>query len=343
MRHDIYVNGRPVGEVGATVGLKFSHGRSYGPLRASWRMDPVRHPNLFWGASVLIMLGGCPVWWGFLNEPGRDGAMSALGLWEQGKGAQCLDATFATTAEPRDAVAQAIARGRLRWSSPVPNIYAGGAAQQMDAPYPLQSIVALLDRVAGEQGVSWFIDSFTGALATASNPTAPTWLVPALVAGQGLTPADDDVATHLVAEYLDAPGSRKPAGPVASPDYIPGAPSVEQRVDLIDKGFITAGQATAYMTNMFGQGVGSVGWADSLLLGWGDVLTMGGQPTEPSAVVAGSMGRLAGVWDDRAASPATDTDIVADETEFDEDANTVQVTPLGKAKRTLGEAMTWIP
>lgn len=338
----VWVNGRPLAEVGAWESVKYSHGWPYGPLRASWQMaDGVRHPNLFWGASVVLALGGIPVWRGLLNEPGRDGAMTALGLWEQGKGALCLNVGGSTTADPRDAVAQGITRGRLRWASPVPDFYVGAAAQQMDAPFPAQSIVALLDRVTDEQGSRWLIDSFTGAPITATDPTTPTWVVPAQVAGQGLTPADDGVATHLVGEYVTGPGQRAVI-PVASPDYIVGAPSVEQYVNLIDKGFINSTQAVGYLTNMFGKSIGKVGWADGLLLSRGSITTMGGNDLDPTAVVAGTMGRLNGVWDDRNANPFAATDIIAGETEYDEDADTVQVKPVGLARRTIGEVMTWI-
>lgn len=339
-----WVNGRPITEIGTWEGVKYSHGAAYGPLRASWQMaDRLRHHNLYWGASVVLVLGGVPIWRGFLNEPGRDGAMSALGLWEEGKGAQCLDASGANTAEPRDAVARAIARGVLHWSSPVPDFYPGAAAQQMPAPYPAQNVVTLLAKVAEEQGTRWLIDSYTGAPITRTDPTEPTWLVPALVAGEGLTPASDSVATHLVGIYLVSPGVfADPPPVVVSPDYVAGSPIVEQQVSLVHKGFITDTQARAYLTNMFGEGVGKVGWADGLKLGRGDVLTMGGQVLDPAMVIAGSMGRLAGVWDDRAPNPLASTDIVADETEYDEDADTVQVKPVGLERRTLKEQMTWL-
>lgn len=340
-----YVNGRPLGEVGSWAGVKFSHGWPYGPLRASWQMDPVRHPILFWGSSVVLLLGGIPVWRGFLNEPGRDGSMSALGLWELAKGAQCLDAAGATTAEPRDAVAQAISRGVLTgWSTVIPGIYPGTpAAQQMDAPYPAQSVVSLLDYVTEQQGTRWAISSYSGALYTAADPTVPTWRVPYQVAGLGLTPADDDVATHLIAEYLLGPGQLTVTNPaVVSPDYVAGSPRVERLVSLIDKGFITDATARTYLSNMYGRGVGKVGWADGLSLGRGDVTTNGGQPLDPALVMAGSMGRLAGVWDDRAGNPFGDTDIVAAETEYDEEQDRVQVKPVGMQPRTIAEVQTWV-
>lgn len=340
----VYINNRPLGEVGAWHGTKFSHGWPYGPLRASWQMDPVRHPNLYWGAPVIMTLGGIGLWRGFLNEPGRDGAMSALGLWELAKGAQCFNASGAATAEPRDAFVQARARGVLPgWADTVPDIYPGAAAQQMDAPYPAQSLASLLDYVTGEQGTRWAVDSYSGALIVAADPTTPSWVVPHQVAGEGLTPADDDVATHLYAEYLTGPGQvTVTTTPVVSPDYVSGSPKTERLVPLIDKGFITDATARTYLTNMFGKGVGRVGWADGLTLGRGDVLTTGGDVLDPALVIAGSMGRLAGVWDDRGATPFGNTDIVAAETEYDEDADKVQVKPVGLQPRTLAELQTWV-
>lgn len=339
-----FVNGRPLAEVDAWEQVKYSHGAAYGSLRASWQMnDGIRHRNLFWGASVVLVLGGCPIWRGFLNEPGRDGAMTALGLWEQGKGCMCLTSAGATTADPRDAVAQGINRSTLRWSLPVPDFYSGAAAQQMDAPYPAQSVVALADRVADEQGTRWRIDSFTGAAVTATDPTTPTWVVPDKFAGHGLTPASDSVATHLIAEYITGPGQRAITNPAeVSPDYVAGSPRVERLVPLIDKGFITDTQARGYLQAMFGKSVGKVGWADGFVLGRGEVITTGGGVLDPAGVIAGTMGRLNGVWDDRSPNPLGYTDIIASETEYDEDADTVQIKPVGLEARTLGEAMTWL-
>lgn len=341
----IYVNGRPLAAVGPWAGVKYSHGWPFGPLRASWQMNPVRDYNLFSGAQVLLMLGGIPIWRGFLNEPGRDGSMSALGLWELAKGAQCFNASGAATAEPRDAFTQARSRGALPgWADTVPDVYPGGAAQQMDAPYPAQSLAALLDYVTEQQGTRWAIDPYSGALITAADPTTPTWLVPHQVAGRGLTPADDDLATHLYAEYLTGPGQIAVTSPaVVSPDYIANTPRVERLVPLIDKGFITDATARTYLTNMFGKGVGKVGWADGLVLDRGDVLTLGGDVLDPALLIAGPtcMGRLAGIWDDRAATPFGNTDIVAAETEYDEANDQVQVKPVGMQPRTIKEAETW--
>lgn len=342
----ISVDGRPLNMVGAWDGLKASWGWPYGSLMASWQMSArVRHPHLFTGALVVLSLGGVPIWRGFLLEPGRDGAMSAQGLYAEGNGALCLTSTGSTTSEPRDAVTQAIARGALRWPSLLPEIYPGAAAQQMDAPYPAQMVTALLDHVSEKNGTKWALDPIDGRLVVAANPTTPQWRVVTL-AGAGLTPADDSTATHLIAEYIDAPGSRKMTPPVASPDYIAGAPRIEQHVDLIDKGFLTQTQATAYLTAMLGAGVGRVGWADNLTLARGDVLTMGGTTADLALVAAsaatGTMLRLDGVWDERAPAADGGTNITAEEAEYDEDADTVTVKPVGKQARTIREVPLWL-
>lgn len=345
-RITVSVNGRSLQEYGSWQSLKYSHGWPYGSLRASWQMrDGIRHPGLALGALVVLYLSGIPIWRGLLLEPGRDGAMEAVGLWEEAKGAMSLTATGAATAEPRDAVVQAINRGTLRWSTPVPDIYPGAAAQQMDAPYPLQRLTELLDHVTENTGTRWAVDSFTGRLVVAADSTTPKWIVPHLVAGSGLTPASDSVATHLLGEYIDGPGSRKQTPAVASPDYTAGAPRIEAHVSLISKGFITQAQAIGYLTAMYGNGVGRAGWADGLLLSRGDVFTAGGQTVDPAAVIAGPdcVLRLDGVWDDRSTSAQTAyTSIVGALTEYDEDADTVQVTPVGKETRTLKETPLWL-
>ncbi|WP_210651350.1 hypothetical protein [Nocardioides sp. SYSU D00065] len=343
-----FVGGRPLMEVGAWESVKYSHGWPYGSLRASWQMrDRIRHPRLTAGAVVDLKLGGVTVWRGELLEPGRDGAMQCVGAWERAKGAVTLAANGSTTSEPRDAVSQAVARGVLRWATPIPQIYAGTAAQQMDAPYPAQTVAALLDYVTQKNGTRWTVDSYTGLLVVAPDPTTPEWRVPHLVAGAGLTPADDSTVTHLIGEYITGPGQRAVTPPVVSPDYIAGTPPVEKHVgdELIGKGFLTEAQAVAYLQGMFGQAVGKVGWADGLALRRGDVLTMRGTVADPAMVVAGPdcMLRLDGVWDDRAAGgPAAATDIVAATTEYDEDTDSVQVTPVGKQARTVKELATWL-
>lgn len=342
-----FINGRPLQQVGSWEGMKYSYGWPFGSLAASWQMrDQIRHPLLHLGALVTLYLGGVPIWRGMLLEPGRDGRMTAVGLWEEAKGAVTLTAAGATTAEPRDATVQAIARGALRWAGPVPDIYPGAAAQQVDAPYPAQMLSALLDTTTSANGTRWAIHPFSGRLITAADPTAPSWRVPHLVAGSGLTPADDSTATHLIGEYLDGPGSLKVTPAVVSPDYIQGAPRIEKHVDLTDKGYITQAKAITFLTGMYGQGVGKVGWADGLQLRRGDVLKIGGNVADPAAVAVsvatGTMLRLDGVWDDRAAAgPTGFTDIVASEAEYDETTDTVQVKPVGLQARTLKEAMTW--
>lgn len=325
------VNGRWLSEVGSWSGLKFSHG-PHGALRASWQMrEGIRHHNIRAGALVTLMQGGLPVWRGFLNEPGRDGAMSGLGLWEEAKGAAALDGTNNPTSEPRDAVGRAVLRGALRWGSRE-ELYPGEAKQWTDAPYPNQSVADLLDKVATDTGTRWFIDDYSAMLRTAPDPTVPKWMVPHAVAGSGLTPADDNVATHLIGSFFSAPGT---PGTAIRGAVGPSGLRIEQHVNLSDRGFITQAEAEAILDAMLGTGVGQIGWADGLSLGRGDLFTLGGSVASPSLPRPGQMIRLAGVWDDRLASPTGYTDVVIEETEYDEDGDRVQVKPKGLQARTL--------
>lgn len=328
------IGGKWLASIGAHSPITVEYGQ-HGSEAASWEMDPkIRHQLLRGNVDVDIYDGGVCVWVGKMVEPGSDGKYAARGLWRQAETTYALDGSGNINSVPYSAIEFAIDRDDLSW--------VGGFANfpfvAWGAPSEPMTIAELLDAQVAELGTRWFVAPDKNVY-HAADPTAPAWVVPHAVAGEGLTPAEDDFFTHLLGRYLDA-GSVFRSTTVGSTEAETVFGRRVQLVDLTDLGNTTQVRANAVLTGMLLKSGARMGWGQGLELGYGQITTPGGTPAALSQITSLQMVRLAGTIDtSRPYLLKGFTDIVLDTVRYTDGAKTITVTPMGYAPRSYEDIL----
>lgn len=306
----------------------------HGSEAASWEMSPtLGHRRLRGNALVEIFDGGLCIWVGTLIEPGMDGAYAAKGIWRQAEDAPALNSSGAMSTVPNDIITGANTRGDISW-----NYATSISTSAWSTANGELSLANVLDGYAAETGTRWVV-SPTRVVSMQADPTAPKWHVPHAVAGRGLTPAEDEFVTHLVATYLVSAGAFA-TETMGSADSAAVFGRRAVPVDLVPLGFITAARANAILTGMFLRAGARMGWAEGLDLAYGQIATVGGTVATLAQVQAGQMVRLAGTVDSsRAYAMSGHTDVVIASSRYREGSGRIQLTPLGAASRTLRDVL----
>ncbi|MBA2952105.1 hypothetical protein GON03_19000 [Nocardioides sp. MAH-18] len=318
---------------------------SYGPVTieygkhgseaASWTMDPdFRHPLLRGNQLVQIYEAGLCVWIGTLLEPGSTGEYEAIGLWHQAETALAMDSSNVPTTVPDAAIAGAGARGEISWGGSVSAATWGGTS-----PDPKMKLAYLLDNYANENGLRWSVTP-NALIVMQADPTTPLWVVPHVVAGRGLTPADDEFATHLVGTYLSGAStySTRTIGSAAAANAF-GRKT--KWVDLTPMGVITPARADSVLTGMFLLAGARMGWAEGLELSSTQLTNLGGTRAPFVQVRSLQLVRLAGTIDtSRANQMPAYTDIVIGGSRYTDGSDQITITPMGFADRSLEGVLT---
>lgn len=319
----------PYGPVTVEFGL-------HGSEAASWEMDTYEtHPLLRGNQSVVVYDGGFPIWAGNLVEPGSDGLYSARGLWRQAENAPAITAAGAPTMVADTAILAANSRGDISWT------YTGSiSATAWAGSTEPTTLAQLLDGVAAELGTRWIVTP-NYEIKMMADPVDPTWQVPYAVAGQGLTPAEDEFVTHLVGTYLvSTPPDTFSTETVGSAASAAVFGRRTRPVDLTPMGVITAARANAVLTGMFLQSGARMGWGESLSLSHGELVNTGGAPAALAQVQSLQMVRLMGTVDmSRANLIRASTDLVIATSRYTDGSATIDLTPLGYAPRTLSDVL----
>lgn len=319
---------------GAFADVTVTHAWPHGSDEATWRMRPtVSHQVLDRGGSLVeVFNGGIRTWRGHLAEPAAQGQFSANGSWYEAKGVLALDGSGNATNIPDTAVDAAIARGAITWTRP-----ASLSAVSWGTPGEPMKLAELLDQAMAGLGQRCWVDA-NGAVRGSIDPLGIAFAVPRAAVGRGLTLAEDDYYSHLVGTYLAA-------GPVYATVTVGDALAAtrwgrkEARVDLTGMGIITAGTATTQLTNRLALSGARMGYAESLVVGRGEITTPGGTPAALDAVQAGQLIRLQGVSDRSRPADRPVTDIVLGKSVYTDGAPTTTLTPVGKAARNLTEVI----
>ncbi len=320
-------------EIGAFGPITVEYGL-HGSEAASWEMSPtLRHPMLRANSLVRVYDGGFRIWVGTLIQPGTDGQYAAKGIWHQAEDAPALNVAGAMSTIPNDIIAGAGARGDISWG------YATsiGTTAWSTANGEL-SLAQVLSGVAAEAGMRWVVSPEL-VITMQADPTTPKWHVPHAVAGRGLTPAEDEFATHLVGTYLVSAGvfATETVGSAAAATVF-GRRAVP--VDLVSLGFINAARANSILTGMFLRAGARMGWAEGLDLAHGQITTPGGTAAALRQVQSLQMVRLAGTIDTSRpnAMPAS-TDLVIATSSYTDGSGRIQLTPVGYAPRNLRDVL----
>lgn len=329
------INGQWLSTIGAYSPITVEYG-PHGSEAASWEMNAdLRHTYLRGNVAVDIYDGGICIWSGTLIEPSSDGKYRAKGAWHDAEGLYPMDGSGNLTTNIDLALFHSIiTRAELNWTqlASISNVeWASSATTDM-------TLADLFDRYAAENALRWWVTP-QRAIAFGADPTTPLWLVPHAVAGRGLTPAEDEFYTHLRGRYLDAGGVYRTTE-IGSADAAAVFGRRVQLIDLSELGNTTSTRANSVLTGMLLKSGARMGWGEGLELAHGQITTTGGTAAALNQITSLQMVRLAGTVD--ASRPYIFrgyTDIVLDTVRYTDGAQTISLTPMGYAPRTLGDAL----
>lgn len=331
----IRIGGTWLRAIGPFADVTHIHAWPHGFDQATWRMPPtLRHPTLDRGGAIVeAFVGGIRRGIGRLAEPAADGQYVANGAWSEAAGVYAVDAGGDATVSTNEAIQAAIDRGALTWTLPpdTAEIVWGEPTQ------PLK-LLQLLDEATKGAGMRWWIDA-DGAFRITADPTEPSYVVPQVAAGRGLTLAEDDYYSHLVGTYLGA-GPVFATVTVGDDDAAARWGYREAPVDLTDMGLIDSTIATSELTGRLELTGARLQFAQQLQAGFGQITTPGGTPVSLASPRAGQMVRLMGITDQsRPAGNRPYTDIVIGRSTYTDGAPTLSLAPVGLAARNLEDIL----
>lgn len=331
------VGGYWLASVGAWGDLTWSTRRPGGCYEASWSMDlppDYRHPALERGKKVEVMDGMLPIWTGTLTEPDRSSqawSLTAEGLCREAEHYFAFDGSLNTVSTADTAVDNAITRG-LPWIRR--DSIATFALVEGDTTGGLNTVAALLDAFSDRLSQRWEVDA-AGVVTMTADRTTPTWHLTPGVASLGV--ADDEYASHVYGRFQDS-GNAGAYTTVVASDAAAAARwgHREYPADLTPLGPIPASRATSIVNGILAKGKGRPGYTNGLEVTSYELTNAGGNPADLSAVVAGQVVRAHGMFDDtQYLSGQPFLDMVLGEVSYTDGSETVNLTPLNTAPRTL--------
>lgn len=334
--YQLKVGGWWLSQVGAWSGLTWSHRNPGGCWEASWTMAGLpadfHHDALNRGRAVEVYAGAKRLWKGVLGEPDRESwQVVATGLAQEANNYLCLDGAGNATSVLDTAIDAAIARG-LPWKR-LASLHASAwsAAAATDG---LNYLDQLLDGRLSTESNRWWVDA-DGVIGKRPDATTPMWQVTPGSAVLGV--AGDEYASRAFARYLDSASSTYKTETAA--DLVAEARwgRREVGIDLTPLGAISNTKAQSVVSNRLSKGAARPGWTNDLNPSAYELTNMGGTPAELGFVQAGQMVRLHGVLDPRIV--ATTLDVVIAESTYSVDDNALTLRPMGRAVRTLADAM----
>lgn len=304
----------------------------YGCWELSFRMNlkpGTRTSVLSSGRVVEAWLGGVRIWGGLMAQADWDeGVFVAQGYNRQSESAPAVNATWQATSDLDDAIYQAALSATVHWMG-----YAKTApyAQQLPAPTQVNHLGASLDQWANLNNVRWGVDA-DRLFKIYTDPTTPSHFIDSSVADLGVS--SESQATDVVVEYYSAQ-----SGDVKryrASGRTTGARSV-RLVNLMELDYINDSVAQTHANNLLKLAGTETAFTGSITVTRGQVTNEGGTAVGPALILPGRMYRHQGMRDPR--NGALSTDFIAGETVWDEDAGTVDITPLGAEKNDLSEAI----
>ncbi len=335
---------------GLNVSTRWGEG-SAGMYEAQWTMPlpaDFDHYLLRHDTIVELMDGpwrvGSPL---VLAEPSRGTGLdnpwqfvaSGFGRMVEGENSwAAVDGSGNGTSVASTAVDQAITNRSLPWAgrdSSIPtSAYGGSSSTDL-----LNSLGSLLSAASDAQGKRWLVDN-DNIVKFRSDPTTPSYQITPGAAALGT--ADDDYATVVLFRFKDSGTSLYTT--VAAPSTQSAVEGTfgrrEYIVDFTQQLPISSATATSYANGILAKSKGRLAWTNGLTVTSNDILTMGGAPADLSKVLddvaSGCMVRIHGVWLDLLAfAGATYIDVVIGEAKYADEAQTIDLSPLGLAKRDL--------
>lgn len=282
----------------------------------------VQHHFLRTNVKVEVMLGATPVATAMMTEPDRTTwAIKAQGYSAQAQRVFACDMDGNVTRDLGVAIATAQSVG---WWT-VTNPFGVGGVATGDSTGP-QTIAALADEVAAQQGKRWGVDA-RGQVFMRSDPTASTCVITPEAAAFGVT--DEGRATMLIARYQTGTGTYAtriyPGGPVP-------VPTIQETVDLTDRGALTGDQVDAILAGHMARGKNQIRWTNGVTLDREEI-TRRGVPATLATVTAGvDMARATGMSATFTTS-APWLDVVIGKTRYTAGERSIYLEPMNTAPR----------
>lgn len=294
-----------------------------------YRTPGERHPLIYRGAMVEVMLGASSLWTGSLSDlDWMTGAMSAKGYAANAENYPTIDGSGDATSAPATAVDQAIADG---W--PVTRDASIPLAAYTTEADGSNSTAGLLDDQATELGYRWSVRA-DRIVRMEADPATPTLQIIPGVVELGL--ASDDYASTVAVVYKDS--STGVVDYVKRTDTAAAARFGEKfvTVDATVLGPISTARANAIGDGVLARGGARLGWTGSIEVTADELLTMGGVPAALELVRSGLMVRAQGLFDDlQWLGGRTYLDVVIGETAYVAGARTITLSPSGSVADTL--------
>ena len=273
------------------------------------------------GSTVEAYLCGTLVFGGVMDEPGFSGGRFAVaGHNRASETAYAVNGSWQAVADLDTAMAAQRSAGFTRFPAAGSDSTVTGLTQ-LPAPTEVNILGGALDQWALLNGRSWWVDSY-GVFRHGAAPEVPALVVDSS-ALEGIDVATDLQATDIIVGYYKTPGLTYATARAET------AGAVHRRARLVDLtgiGPITTGAAQTYADNLRAAATGKPRFTGSITVAAGQVANLFGVAVHPAQMLPGRMYRLSGMRDPR--TGALSTDVVMGEAVWDEDAGTVQLTPL---------------
>lgn len=326
----VYVAGQPVpAKIGnLVIAHEWPDAGIGGPASAEFEIQlaPANRPSwLVKDALADVRLGGWFLLSGKVDEvdwsDDNSGKITIAGAAREGESTACLTTGGLTSSTPDTFIDGAIARGALTWSRPAS--ISTTALSSGDQTSMVNSVVSVLAAYAEESGARLYVDAYRRLLKAASDPTTPMFY---LQPGAGeLSWTSETQATRIFGGYHTSAGAPQ----VASV----GSGAVEQMVNLDPKGPLDLTRATNILNSLLAKAT-SGGWTGGLTVSSEQIVGRPHLATVADAVGEGCMFRLLGQREPRPGRIQVDyVDFVAERSEWDVNAGTLTLTPMGMVAR----------
>lgn len=328
-----------LGSLGSQSGLRFATTYPGGPadFAMTLTVPPSSRRHRAWtpGRRISVWSGGTRVWYGFLEEPSVSD-YGVIGL--SGVGIASAAARFGAVAPGPSSdynglfvdaqVDAAISRGwAVKRVDNTPGLFGamwGGTVKDS------------LDKAAELTGQYWVIVPDTGELHWELAPVQPSFVLWATGQAGGRTLNDTVNALYPYFADSAAGGAKKIGSAITSATAITAHGRLEGLLDLTNIGQISAAQAATAATEAFNRQGSRARWSGSFLAAKPALCNIGGAPANPAWVRAGRRLRvwLANIDQGGETSPGP-VEFVIGQAEYDDDTETVSVTPLESARSDL--------
>lgn len=315
-----------------------------------WRMDlggDLSAAPALRNGAVVRLVADMPLGYAILSEPvpGRPAEFYAEGIGRVLARMPAIDGSGNATTRPDTAIDAAIARNsRLSVLSRPASL--SNADLVSAASSPLNTVGALLDAWASENGRVWGVDA-DGQVVAHADPTEPAWALSPDEAMAGT--ADDEYVSHLYGRWVSAmtPEGNPSAWSVTvvGDDGSPGTAShrwgrVEATIDLTPLGLLNGSRAASVLDGRLASLGPRMGWSNAAV---GDSVTLariGGADAALHSVEAGQMIRAMRVLDESGALDWSGRrDIILSQVTHRAGEEAITLVPVGLAPRDFAGAL----